>query len=70
MKKTINVLLIIAVLYIIMSAVFSFVYALFPSIAWDIATHRNGLAIVEISPSNGWMLNPFTNYGDDWIQLY
>lgn len=70
MKKIVHSLIIGVALYIILSAIFSLMYALFPSIAWDVATHRNGLAIVEISRLEGWLLNPLTNYGDDWIQLF
>ena len=55
------------VCYLFLSLVASALYALLPSCAWDIATHRCGLSIVTVENGDIHMLNPFTNYGDDWL---
>ena len=34
---------------------------------WTIATHRNGLLIMDVDADGLHMLNPLSNYGDDWI---
>lgn len=54
-------------LYVTLSIALSGAYNTMPSKAWEIAEHRNGLAIVSVDHDGVWLLNPLTNVGDDWI---
>lgn len=52
-------------LYITLSLALSGAYNAMPSKSWDIAEHRNGLAIVSVDRDGVWLLNPLNNVGDD-----
>lgn len=54
-------------LYVTLSLALSSVYNALPAHAWDIAEHRNGLAIVSVDRDGVWLLNPLNNVGDDWL---
>ena len=54
-------------LYVTLSLALSSAYNAMPSKSWDIAEHRNGLAVVSISQDGVWLLNPLNNVGDDWL---
>lgn len=56
-----------AAVYLALSIAASAAYHLFPSAAWDIASHRNGLLIISVDDSGAWCLNPFSCAADDWI---
>ena len=55
--------------YLAASALISAAYSLFPDRAWDIASHRNGLTIIDADERGIYMLPPWNNYGDDWYQV-
>lgn len=57
----------IIALYVALSLALSGAYNAMPDKSWDIAEHRNGLAIVSIDHDGVWLLNPLNNVGDDWI---
>ena len=54
-------------LYVTLSLTLSGAYNVMPGKSWDIAEHRNGLAVVSISQDGVWLLNPLNNVGDDWL---
>ena len=73
MKKLAKVLAFLLALYVIASAAITAAYNLAPypsRIPWEIATHRNGLLIFDADESGLYLLNPLSNYGDDWLVLY
>ena len=56
--------------YLLASAAISLAYSCFPWAfggKWAIATRRNGLLIMDVDADGLHMLNPLTNYGDDWL---
>ena len=56
--------------YLLASLAASWVYDICPSTfggKWAIATRRNGLLIMDVDADGLHMLNPLTNYGDDWL---
>lgn len=56
--------------YLLASLAISLAYSCFPSAfggKWAIATRRNGLLIMDVDADGLHMLNPLSNYGDDWI---
>lgn len=57
----------ILIAYLLLSAAATIAYSAFPKAAWEIARHRNGLLIFDEDTHGVWLLNPFNNYGDDWI---
>lgn len=67
MKK---VVAIIIALYIVFSIAATTMWHAYPDRSWDIATHRYGLLIFDASQDGVWVLNPLTNYGDDWVSIY
>ena len=54
-------------LYVTLSLALSSAYNALPPHAWDIAKHRNGLAIVSVGYDGIWLLNPLSIAGDDWL---
>lgn len=54
-------------LYVTLSLALSSAYNAMPGKSWDIAEHRNGLAIVSVDHDGIWLLNPLSNAGDDWL---
>ena len=54
-------------LYVTLSIALSGAYNAMPGKSWDIAEHRNGLAVVSITQDGVWLLNPLSNVGDDWL---
>lgn len=54
-------------LYVTLSLAFSGPYNALSAHAWDIAEHRNGLAIISIDHDGVWLLNPLSTAGDDWL---
>lgn len=67
MKTTFRVIIAAVVLYLLSSAAVTAAYNLFPSHAWEIARHRNGLLIFTVDEGQIYMLSPFDNWGDSWI---
>lgn len=55
------------IFYVLTSFTMSLLYNAFPKIASDIAFHRNGLIIVSIDTDGIWLLNPLSNFTDDWM---
>lgn len=56
--------------YLLASLAVSWVYDICPWAfggKWTIATRRNGLLIMDVDADGVHMLNPLSNYGDDWI---
>lgn len=54
-------------LYITLSLALSGAYNTMPTKAWEIAEHRNGLAVVSLDRDGVWLLNPLSIAGDDWL---
>ena len=54
-------------LYVTLSLALSSAYNAMHGKSWDIAEHRNGLAIVSVDHDGLWLLNPLSNAGDDWL---
>lgn len=54
-------------LYVTLSLALSSAYNAMPSKSWEIAEHRNGLAIVSVGRDGVWLLNPLSIAGDDWL---
>lgn len=54
-------------LYVTLSLALSCAYNTMPDKAWEIAEHRNGLAIVSLDLDGIWLLNPLSTAGDDWL---
>lgn len=72
MRKAVRLVCFAAAVYVFLSLLASAVYAL-SSDSWEVATHRNGLTIVDVDPlPHGcvWLLPPWNNYGDDWHPLF
>lgn len=67
MKK---VVAIIITLYIALSATATTMWHVYPDQAWNIATHRGGLLILDWEQDALWVTNPLTSYGDDWVAIY
>lgn len=53
--------------YLVLSAAMTIAYSAIPSCAWTIACHRYGLLIFDNDQHGIYLLNPFNNYGDDWM---
>lgn len=64
MRKVLGTLLIA---YLALSAAMTIAYSAFPDHAWEIARHRNGCLIFDNDDDGIYLLNPFNNFGDDWI---
>ena len=64
MRKFLGTALIV---YLALSAVMTLAYRAIPNHSWAIARHRNGLLVFDYDQHGIYMLNPFNNYGDDWI---
>lgn len=67
MKK---VVAIIIALYSALSATATIMWHVYPDHAWNIATHRGGLLILDWDQDGLWVTNPLTSYGDDWVAVY
>ena len=67
MKKAIAIII---ALYIALSAAATIMWHAYPDQAWNIATHRGGLLILDWDQDGLWVTNPLTSYGDDWVAIY
>lgn len=70
MKKIIRFARIIIVIYLIESLAATIMWHAYPDQAWNIATHRGGLLILDWDQDGLWVTNPLTSYGDDWVAIY
>lgn len=67
MKKAVAIII---ALYIALSATATIMWHVYPDKAWNIATHRGGLLILDWDQDGLWVTNPLTSYGDDWVAIY
>lgn len=61
---------IIIALYLVFSLAATAMWHAYPDQAWNIATHRGGLLILDWDQDGLWVTNPLTSYGDDWVAIY